>query len=76
MNISDLDMLEDLDNQSAVVVGFGRSRGSFARTRGVAFARGENTYTKVSALTYTTPDIAWARGRSIAAATNDNNETP
>ncbi len=76
MIISDLDMLEDLYDQSSVVGGFGRSRGSFAQARGFAGALGENTYTRVSAFTLTTPNAARARGESVAAATNDNDEVP
>ena len=76
MIIADLDMLEDLCDESSVIGGFGSFRGNFAQARGFAGALGENTYTRVSAYTLTTPNLAAARGQSVAASTNDNDEIP
>lgn len=74
MIIADLDMLEDLCDESSVIGGFGRFRGNFAQAEGVAVALGENTYTRVSAFTLTTPNAARATGESVSVATNDNDE--
>ena len=75
MIISDLDILEDLCDESSVIGGFRKFRGSLAKAEGAAIAVGENTYTSVSGFTLTTPNAAKATVKSVSVATNDNDDS-